>query len=41
MATPNDMEREHRETWVGFCKLMTATIIAVAVLLSGMALFLT
>lgn len=41
MATPNDMEREHRETWIGFCKLMTGAIIGVAVLLSGMALFLT
>jgi hypothetical protein len=41
MATPNDMEREHRETWAGFCKLLTAVIIVVAVLLGGMALFLT
>jgi hypothetical protein len=41
MATPNDMEREHRETWAGFCKLLTAAIIVVAVLLGGMALFLT
>lgn len=40
MAMPNDMEREHRETWIGFCRLMTAVVIGVAVLLGAMALFL-
>lgn len=41
MVTPNDMEREHRETWAGFCKLLTGAIITVAVVLGAMALFLT
>lgn len=40
MATPSEMEREHRETWIGFCKLMTAVVIGVAILLGAMAIFL-
>ena len=41
MAAHDNMEREHRETWLGFCKLMTAVVVGVAVLLGLMALFLT
>ncbi len=41
MAAQDNMEREHRETWLGFCKLMTAVVVGVAVLLSLMAIFLT
>lgn len=41
MATSDNLEREHRETWLGFCKLMTAVVIGVAILLALMAIFLT
>ena len=39
MATPTEMEREHRETWAGFCKLMTAAVIAVAILFRALEAF--
>ncbi|GIK99324.1 MAG: hypothetical protein BroJett029_35330 [Alphaproteobacteria bacterium] len=35
----HDMEREHRETWLGFCKLMGATVVGAAVVLILLALF--
>ena len=40
MAAHDDMEREHRETWLGFCKLMAATVAGVAVLLILLAIFI-
>lgn len=39
MAAHDDMEREHRETWHGFCRLMTGVVAGVAVLLILLALF--
>lgn len=39
MAAHDDMEREHRETWHGFCRLMTAAVVGVAALLILLAIF--
>ena len=39
MAAHDEMEREHRETWQGFCRLMAGTVIGVAVLLIILAAF--
>lgn len=39
MAVDQEFER-HRETWLGFARLMRWTVGAIIVLLCGMALFL-
>jgi len=39
MAAHDDMEREHRATWLGFCKLMTAVVAGVVLLLGALAIF--
>jgi aa3 type cytochrome c oxidase subunit IV len=39
MAMDQELER-HRETWIGFTRLMKYTILAVVVILGGMAIFL-
>ncbi|MGH6962056.1 MAG: aa3-type cytochrome c oxidase subunit IV [Dongiaceae bacterium] len=40
MASNDDMLREHQRTWHGFTRVMTVVILAVAVILGGMFLFL-
>jgi hypothetical protein len=39
VASHDDMEREHRATWLGFCKLMTAVVVGVILLLALLAIF--
>ncbi len=39
MAVDQELER-HRETWLGFARLMRWVVAAVVVLLIGMAIFL-
>ena len=39
MAMDQELER-HRETWIGFTRLMKYAILAVVVVLGGMAIFL-
>lgn len=39
MAMDQELER-HRETWIGFTRLMKYAILAVVVILGGMAIFL-
>lgn len=39
MAAHDEMEREHRETWQGFCRLMGAVVVGIALLLIVLALF--
>lgn len=39
MAAHDDMEREHRETWLRFCRLMAAAVAGVAVVLILLAVF--
>ncbi len=40
MAANDEMLREREKTWHGFTKVMTAVIVAVAVILLGMLVFL-
>lgn len=40
MASDNDYLRERQQTWAGFTKLMTLSVIVTAIVLIGMALFL-
>jgi hypothetical protein len=41
MLTTMDAETErHRQTWVGFCRFMKIMIVAIVVILGGMAIFL-
>ena len=40
MAVEFDIE-PHNRSWRGFCKLMTISVIAIAILLALMAVFLT
>jgi hypothetical protein len=37
----DQMLREHRQTWIGFCRLMLWSVVATAITLALMALFLT
>ena len=37
----DQMLREHRETWIGFSRLMLWSIVVIIITLSLMALFLT
>lgn len=39
MAVDQELER-HRETWLGFARLMRWTLASVIILLVGMAIFL-
>jgi hypothetical protein len=39
MTMHDDMEREHRATWLGFCRLMTAVVVGVGLLLALLAIF--
>jgi hypothetical protein len=34
-----DLER-HRQTWIGFCRFAKIMIVAIVLILSGMAIFL-
>jgi hypothetical protein len=40
MAHTDEISQEHRDTWRGFVKLVTAVVIAAVILLSLMALTL-
>ncbi len=40
MATEDQMLAEHQQMWNNFCKIITAAIIGVVVVLGGMGLFL-
>jgi len=34
-----DLQR-HRQTWLGFCRFMKIMIVAIVIILAGMAIFL-
>ncbi|HXP04160.1 MAG TPA: aa3-type cytochrome c oxidase subunit IV [Stellaceae bacterium] len=41
MLTTVDAELErHRQTWTGFCRFMKIMIVAIIIILGGMAIFL-
>ena len=41
MLTTADAELErHRQTWLGFCRFMKIMIVAIIIILGGMAIFL-
>jgi hypothetical protein len=41
MLTTADAELErHRQTWMGFCRFMKIMIVAIIIILGGMAIFL-
>ena len=40
MAEFDQMYQERRQGWAGFCKLMAAVIVLVAIILVGMRIFL-
>ena len=41
MLTTADAElQRHRETWLGFCRFMKIMIVAIIIILVGMAIFL-
>ena len=41
MLTTADAELErHRQTWLGFCRFAKIMIVAIVIILSGMAIFL-
>jgi hypothetical protein len=35
-----DADPQHRQTWTGFCRFMKIMIVAIIVILGGMAIFL-
>ena len=37
----DQMLNDHRQTWIGFCRLMLWSIVTIVITLSLMALFLT
>jgi hypothetical protein len=37
----DQMLQEHRQTWIGFCRLMLWSIVAIVITLALMAMFLT
>jgi hypothetical protein len=41
MLTTMDAETErHQQTWLGFCRFMKIMIVAIVLILAGMAIFL-
>ena len=41
MLTTMDAETErHRQTWLGFCRFMQIMVVAIVLILAGMAIFL-
>ena len=40
MAEFDQMYQERRQGWIGFCKLLAAVIVLVAIIMLGMRIFL-
>jgi hypothetical protein len=40
MAMWTEADPQHRQTWYGFCRFMKIMIVAIVIILGGMALFL-